>query len=378
VGTLASGIAHNFNNIIGAILGYVEYADEQSGTSHILDEIRKAGERARELVDQILNFAGRHDGQRRIVNIARVVEEAVSLLRASLPANIELAASDVTESVMVRGVTSHLQQVIMNLCNNAAQAMDHAGRIELDVATADVPKPRIISHGTLAVGRYVRIAVSDSGRGMDAAVLARIFEPLFTTRATGNGLGLATTSEIVREHGGTMHVESTVGLGTHFEVWLPCLDAGPPDANGIVPFGEGETVLVVEYDIRQRLRDEEILAALGYEPVGYSVAADAWSACQASPRRFDLILLVHPIAAGEMLILSARLRQAGLRVPILLATSSADAVSVGELMRAGVSDVVPWPIAAAETVQALRDNLRRGPRQAPSPSYSSKALTLSR
>jgi signal transduction histidine kinase/CheY-like chemotaxis protein len=378
VGTLASGIAHNFNNIIGAILGYVEYADEQSGTSHILDEIRKAGERARELVEQILNFARRRDGQRRIVNVAGVVEDAMSLLRASLPTNVELAASDVPNPVMVRGVTAHLQQVILNLCNNAAQAMDHAGRIELGIATADVPKPRIMSHGTLAVGRYVRIAVSDSGRGMDAAVLARIFEPFFTTRATGNGLGLATTGDIVREHGGAMHVESTVGIGTCFEAWLPCLDAGPPDANGILPFGEGETVLLVEYDVRQRLRDEEILAALGYEPIGYGVAADAWAACQASPRRFDLILLAHPIAAGEMLTLAARLRQAAPSVPILLATSSADAVSAGELMRAGVSDVVPWPIAAAETVPALRDNLRRSPHQVRSPSYSSTALTLSR
>jgi Histidine kinase-, DNA gyrase B-, and HSP90-like ATPase len=275
------------------------------------------------------------------VNVAGLVEEAISLLRASLPAKVELVAGDMPESVMVRGVTAHLQQVILNLCNNAAQAMDHAGRVELDIATIDVPQPRILSNGTLAVGRYVRIVVNDSGRGMDAAVLARIFEPFFTTRATGNGLGLATTSDIVREHGGAMHVESTVDVGTRFEVWLPCLDAGPPCTNATLPFGQGETVLLVEYDTRQRLRDEEILAALGYEPVGYSVASDAWAACQASPQRFDLIQPAHPIATGQILALSARLRQAAPGVPILLATSSTDAVSARELMWAGVSDVVP-------------------------------------
>jgi signal transduction histidine kinase/CheY-like chemotaxis protein len=359
VGTLASGIAHNFNNIIGAILGYVEYADERSGGSHVLDEIRRAGERARELVDQILGFARRHDVQRQVVNVSAVIEEAVSLLRASLPADVELAAGDLPDSVMVRGVASHLQQVILNLCNNAAQAMDHAGCIELDVATIDLAKPRMLSHGALAVGRHVRIAVSDTGRGMDESVLARIFEPFFTTRANGNGFGLASTRDIVREHGGAMHVESAVNVGTHIEVWLPYLHARLPDVTTSLPFGQGETVLLVEYDTRQRLHDEEILAALGYEPVGYGIAADALAACETSPQRFDLILLAHPTAVVEMLELSAHLHRLVAGVPILLATSSAEAVDVAELMRAGVADVLPWPIAADRTIAILQDTLRR-------------------
>jgi len=361
VGTLASGIAHNFNNIVGAILGYVEYAYEQSGTSRVLDEIRKAGERARELVDQILSFARRHDGQLGIVNVTTVMEDALSLLRASLPSSVQLIAGDVPGPIMVRGIPAHLQQVILNLCNNAAQAMDHVGRIELETAMVDLPKPRVLSHGPLPSGRYVRIAVSDSGRGMDEAVLARIFEPFFTTRATGNGLGLTTTREIVREHGGAMHVESIVDVGARFEAWLPCLDAGASAANAALPFGHGESILLVEYDDRQRLRDEEILAALGYEPVGYSVAADALAACQASPRRFDLILLAHPSAAPEMLALSARLRQVTPSVPILLATAAADAVSADALMTAGVLDVVPWPIAATEAMVGLQEHLRHKP-----------------
>jgi signal transduction histidine kinase/CheY-like chemotaxis protein len=359
VGTLASGIAHSFNNIVGAILGYVDYAGEQSGTSHILDEIRRAGERARELVDQILSFARSHDMQRQIVNLSAVIEEAVSLLRASLPANVTLAAGDVPDAVLVRGIATQLQQVILNLCNNAAQAMDHAGRIELDIAIVDLANPRMLSHGTLAPGRHVRIAVSDTGHGMNASVLARIFEPFFTTRTTGNGLGLATTRDIVREHGGALHVASTVDVGTRFEAWLPCLGAGSPGEAPPPRFGEGETVLLVEHDTRQRLRDEEILAALGYEPVGYSVAADAWAACEALPERFDLVLLADPTAVAGMLELSARLHEVVPGVPILLATVSIDAVGAAELMRAGVADVVPWPIAAAETIAALQDALRR-------------------
>jgi len=360
VGTLASGVAHNFNNIIGAILGYVDYADERSGGSHVLDEIRRAGERARELVDQILSFARRHDVQRQVVDVSAVIEEAVSLLRASLPADVELATGYLPDSIVVHGVAAHLQQVILNLSNNAAQAMDQAGRIELDVATFDLAKPRMLSHGVLGVGRHVRIAVSDAGRGMDESVLARIFEPFFTARANGNGFGLASTRDIVREHGGAMHVESTVDVGTRFEVWLPYLDAGPQGITASLPLGQGETVLLIEYDTRQRLHDEEIIAALGYEPVGYAIAADALAACEASPQRFDLILLAHPTAVVEMLELSARLHRFVPDVPILLATFSADAVDVAELMRAGVADVLPWPIAAAGTVATLRDTLRRG------------------
>lgn len=359
VGTLASGIAHNFNNIVGAILGYVECADEQGGTSHILDEIRKAGERARELVDQVLSFARRHDLQPRIVNVSAVIDDAESLLRASLPANVTLMAGYVPDSLVVRGVAAHLQQVILNLCNNAAQAMDDAGRIELDVASVDVAKPRILSHGTLASGRHVRIAVSDTGRGMDESVLARIFEPFFTTRTSGNGLGLATTRDIVSEHGGAMHVASVVDIGTRFEVWLPCLSTDSSGENAPPSFGDGETVLLVEDDTSQRLRDEEILAALGYEPVGYSIGADAWAACEAWPQRFDLILLAHPTAVLEMLELAAQLRQVVPCVPILLATVAADGIGAEELMHAGVADVVPWPIGAAETIAALQDRLGR-------------------
>jgi signal transduction histidine kinase/CheY-like chemotaxis protein len=371
VGALASGIAHNFNNIVGAILGYVEYADEQNDTLHILDEIRRAGERARELVDQILSFARRHDGQRRSVNVTAVVHEALSLLRAASPKSVQLILGNAPGRVMVRGVAARLQQVILNLCNNAAQAMDYVGSIELDIAVIDLPMPRILSHGTLPAGCYARIAVSDSGHGMDEAVLARIFEPFFTTRAAGTGLGLTTTREIVREHGGAMHVESIVDVGTRFEAWLPCLEAGAPGANATLPFGRGESVLLVEFDDRQRLRDEEILAALGYEPAAYGVAGDAFAACEASPERFDLILLAHPTASNEMLALSARLRLVTPHVPILLATGAAEAVSADALMTAGVSDVVSWPIAATEAIAALQDNLRHSRAQEPDPSRGS-------
>lgn len=362
VGTLASGIAHNFNNIIGAILGYVEIADEQHGAPRVLAEIRKAGERARDLVDQVLTFAGRHDAQHGIVDMRSLSTETASLLRASLPAQVALTVQAADEPLTVLGVPAQLQQVILNLCNNAAQAMDEAGRIDLDISVVDVAEPAQLSHGMLAAGRYARITVSDTGRGMDRAVLERLFEPFFTTRPTGNGLGLATVRDTVRQHGGAIQVWSAVGQGSRFEVWLPHMPAGTRASCAALPFGQGEAVLVLESDAGQLLRDEEMLAALGYEPVGFTSVAAAWEAFASLSERFDLVLLAHSASTADMLALSQRLHRLAPRLPILLATSARDEFDAAQLLGAGIADVVPWPLASVETALALQSALRRSSR----------------
>ena len=363
VGTLASGIAHNFNNILGAILGYIEMADEQHESSGILDEIRRASERARELVEQILTFARRRDARHNPVIIPALIAEATSLLRASLPATVELVVRERSEGLVVSGVHVQLQQVILNLCNNAAQAMDHVGRIELEIEATDITTARSLSHGVLTPGSYVRIAVSDTGRGIDEAALGRIFETFFTTRMTGSGLGLATTRDIVREHGGAMNVQSVVGAGSRFEVWLPRIVAVPSISGEditTVPFGHGETVLVVEDDRERLLRDEEVFAALGYEPVGFTRAADAQARCRESPERFDVVVVGHLAPMAAALDLAVGLREIAPGLPILLAAASADDLGANALVAAGISDVVAWPIIATEMAGALRDCLRRG------------------
>jgi hypothetical protein len=155
--------------------------------------------------------------------------------------------------------------------------MNDGGRIELDVEAIGVATALPLSHSVLSPGGYARISVSDSGRGIDDATLERIFEPFFTTRMTGSGLGLATALQVVREHGGAINVRSTVGVGSRFEVWLPRIVANTSDLRGSVaalPLGRGETVLIVEDDAKLLLKDEEVIAALGYEPVGCSYAQD--------------------------------------------------------------------------------------------------------
>jgi signal transduction histidine kinase len=361
VGALTSGIAHNFNNILGAILGHTEIAETKlapdNGAVRNLDAIRRAGERARDLVDQILTFGRRRDARRRPVSVQALIAEAESLLHASLPAQIALVLRTSPQAAMVSGEAAQLQQVILNLCNNAAQAMDEAGRIGIDTDVHEVARARPLSHGALQPGRYVRVAVGDTGRGMDEETMERIFEPFFTTRTAGNGLGLATVREIVREHGGAMNVRSTPGRGSRFEVWLPCIATAAPaseDGAPALPLGRGETVLVVDADRARLLRDEEMLAALGYEPVGFTRAGDALAACHATPGRFDATVVGHLGSATSALDLVSALRAAAPRLPIVLATASADEIGADALMIAGISERVRRPLISTEIAAALR------------------------
>ena len=299
VGLLASGIAHNFNNIIAAILGYSEMVEPQlargTKSAQHIDEIRRAAERGRDLVDNILTFGRRTDARVRPVQVRTLLEEAASLLRASLPSGVELGLEDVPIDVAVSGEPAQLQQVILNLCTNAAQAMEGSGCIRVTAKQEELAAPLQMSDGELSPGRYVCIAVSDNGRGFDERVARRMFEPFFTTRLAGTGLGLATVREIVRDHDGAINVQSEPGHGSRFEVWLPATAAGSIAVVGpaMLPLGRGETVLIVESERDRLLRDEEELAALGYEPVGFERPADALAACRSEPGRFDIILVSH-------------------------------------------------------------------------------------
>jgi signal transduction histidine kinase/CheY-like chemotaxis protein len=358
VGTFTSGIAHNFNNILGGILGHSEVIEEYLGSDARLlpnlAAIRRGSERARDLVDQILTFGRSREGRRRPLSARALVAEAASLLNVSLPPGIDLAIHDLPFGALVSGEPAQLQQVILNLCNNAAQAMENTGRIEVETEVLEVAGARSLTHGELQPGRYVRIAVRDAGRGMDEATLDRIFEPFFTTRSTGNGLGLATVREIMREHGGVISVESTPGAGSRFEVWLPCLaPTSEVTDTPADPLGCGETVLMIADNSARLLRDEDMLAALGYEPVGFTVADVALAACRATPERFDAVVVGHLGSASSSLELAAALHEAAPQLPIVLATKATEEIDADSLMVAGIADVVHWPIVAAEIAAVL-------------------------
>jgi CheY-like chemotaxis protein len=222
-----------------------------------------------------------------------------------------------------------------------------------------------MDHGELVPGHYVVISISDPGRGMDEALLERIFEPFFTTRPEGNGLGLAMVREIVLDHGGAVNVQSAPGAGTRFDVWLPSLSRAEPlsryEKPGPVRRGSGETILVLDAAREGLLRHEEILAALGYEPVGFTDAAEAAAACRSelgnergAPARFDAALLCsHLHGSGAVLGHAARLRETAPALPIILAVASAREFGAPALARAGILEVIRRPLVSAELAGAL-------------------------
>lgn len=363
VGSLASGIAHNFNNIIGAILGYSEMVQPQlvPGTkpAQHVDEIRRAAERGRDLIDNILTFGRRRGGDRRLVQVRALLAEAAALLRTSLPGDVDLVITDAPADLAVSGEPTQLQQVILNLGTNAAQAIDGRGSIRVTAAAKHVPARRVLSHGEVQPGHYLCLAVEDSGRGFDDRVALRLFEPFFTTRAAGTGLGLATVHEIIRDHDGAMNVQSKPGHGSRFEAWLP---AAATDATAEIDSpplaGHGETVLVVESERARLLRGEEMLAALGYEPVGFDRPADAIAAYRAAPERFDAVVISHAVPAPDGLRLARALHDVASRPPILLAATAAIDVRVDELAEAGISEVLRRPLVSGELAAALARSLR--------------------
>ena len=255
-----------------------------------------------------------------------------------------------------------MQQIILNLCKNAAQAMEGSGRICIMADAQDLDQPRALSHGELPAGRYVRLIVTDNGPGFNEEVARRLFEPFFTTRPGGTGLGLATVRKIVRDHDGAMNVISAPGQGSRFEAWLPAAAGGERPAATVEEtapprLGKGETVLIVHDERDRLLGHEEMVAALGYEPVGFGRSVDAIAAVRAEPARFDAIL-VSQASAQAALDLARALHALAPRKPILLATRSAVDVGSDALVRAGIADVVRRPIASAELAAALSRSLR--------------------
>jgi CheY-like chemotaxis protein len=366
VGQLASGVAHNFNNIIGAILGYSELAGAEvaagSKPAQYIGEIQRAAERGRDLVDSILTFGRRSDACSGLVSARALVDETASLLRASLPPGVELVVADVLSDVALFGEPAQLQQIILNLCKNASQAMAGGGRIIVAADAQDLASPRTLSHGELRPGRYVRLVVDDAGPGFDDDVARRLFEPFFTTRPAGTGLGLATVRKIVRDHEGAIDVVSAPGKGSRFEVWLPAAAADEssktiPGEAVPSPRGQGETVLVIHDERERLLGDEEMLAALGYEPVGFERPADAVAALRAAPARFDAIL-ISQASVPSALDLAHALHETAPEPPILLAARSAVDVDLDALMHAGIADLVRRPLMSADLAAALSRCLR--------------------
>ena len=304
IGALAGGVAHDFNNILGAILGNTELARQDAGASPLaiesLEEIRKAGIRARALVQQILSFSRRQPTTRRVISLAAVVKESLGMLRATIPQQVSFDMQLSAHAPTILADVTQLQQVLVNLVTNAAHAMrGRSGKVTIGVDTFDLTEPSPQTFPGMLAGRHARLVVADTGHGMDGATLARIFEPFFTTKAMGEGtgLGLAVVQGIVRANDGHIVVDSEPGNGSTFTLYFPAAQSAPGavDAVDVAPpaprlSGRGRHVLYIDDDVSMLFLVKRLLQRRGFRVSEFSDQVAGLDALRADPAGFALVV----------------------------------------------------------------------------------------
>jgi PAS domain S-box-containing protein len=363
IGTMAGGIAHDFNNILAAILGYGDMARNAAADGSTLKRyvgnVLAAAHRAKALIDQILTYGRSTRGQRTVVNVDEVVEETLDLVRVSLPEDIELGAPfSARQAAVVIADPTHIHQLIMNLCRNAEHAMPAGGKLTVALDVIDANEDASLSHGLLPAGHYIRLRVQDTGCGMTPEVAARAFEPFFTTRdsGTGTGLGLALVQGIVTDLGGAIDVASQPGQGSTFDIYLPRSDAEAiekADHAAPLPRGSGERILLVEDEKSLMLLTEEMLAALNYEPAGFTRPAEALEEFRADPSRFDAVVLDQLMPGMTGTELARQMRQLRADVPVVLISGYTGPVLTQQALSAGIDHILTKPLDLRQIAEAL-------------------------
>ena len=335
IGTLAGGIAHDFNNILAAILGNVAAARQDAAiglsSDASLAQIERAAVRARSLVQQILTFSRMQAQELHTQALQPVIDETLEMLRAAMPAQVELRVHLPQAPVHVRADATQIQQIVMNLCTNAWHALPAGrGRIEVGLAIEDsVAATQAAAAATwppaLRDGARAHLWIADNGSGMDEATRARVFEPFFTTKQVGQGtgLGLAVVHGIVSVHGGAINVDSAPGVGTRFDLWFPLRDT--PDAvvesqHGALdaPNGQGEHVLCVDDDPAMVLMVDGLLRRAGYRVSTFEQPAAALARVQADPGAFDLVVTDYNMPEMNGMELASALARAAPRLPVIV------------------------------------------------------------
>jgi len=363
IGTLAGGIAHDFNNILSAIIGYSELAlddlPEGNPVQESIHEVIRAGDRARDLVKQILTFSRQVEAEHKPVKVQIIAKEALKLLRSSIPSTITITDRIEAEASPVLADATQIHQIIMNLCTNAYHAMlAQGGEMKISLEGVSLEKDFTVRHPGLHEGAYLRLVVEDNGCGMDAETLKRIFDPFFTTKekGKGTGLGLSTVHGIVTALGGAVFASSVVAQGSIFEVYLPVFKGGSDDYDEVEEppvKGRGEHILLVDDEEAILHFSTTMLEQLGYTVEASSSSVEALTVFRSRPDTFDLVITdqTMPSLSGTSLALEIlKIRQ----VPIVLMTGFSETITPEEAIEQGIREYLDKPFTKgilARTVQ---------------------------
>ncbi len=366
IGTLAGGIAHDFNNILSAILGFTELGLNEIEPNHAirshLQEVLAAGFRAKDLVQQILAFSRHNSSGHRPMLLTPLIRETMKWLRGSLPSTISIRTHLTAPGGTVSANPTQLQQVLLNLCNNAEHAMRATGGVlDVQLESVQVSPAQTLHYPSLRPGLHLRLIVRDTGNGMPSEVAARIFEPFFTTKSPGEGtgMGLSVVHGIVTSHKGAITVDSAPGKGTTFELYLPQLDEpAVEDETPPEPVTPGsERILFVDDEEPLVYLAEAMLKHLGYAAEVYTRSDEALAAFTADPERFDLIITdqTMPSMTGE--VLAAEVRRIRSNIPVILCTGHSHVISSERAKTLGFDAFCLKPLLTQDLSRTIRDVL---------------------
>ena len=377
VGVLAAGVAHDFNNVLTAILGNVSLARRRLAAANVDGQVdtmlaaaERAGIRAADLVKQLLNYAGKGRREMRPVDIGQVMKDALAIVQASVPKKIKITRDVPRNSPTLEGDVGQIQQLILNLVLNAAEAVgDKPGEVSVRVRVRDLPEAELAKRYSpfpMPSGPYTEIQIADTGAGMDESTLQQIFDPFFTTKFMGRGLGLAAALGIVRSHGGGIAVESHQGKGTTFTVLLPAEQESSSEnlltvADAITETARGEgLVLVVDDEVALRSMIQNVLEELGYTVITAEHGAQALELFDHVPDEVQLVLLDlnMPVLDGAETAVALRERKPD--IPIVVMSGIADEDALGRFENVRIAGFIPKPFAPDQLAQAIAV-ARKGP-----------------
>ena len=364
IGTLAGGIAHDFNNILAAIIGFTQMVlddvADNAQVQHKMERVLQAGLRGRDLVRQILAFSRKTEGEQKEISLTSLVKETHALLRSSLPTTIQMNLAITTNDDHVLADPTQLQQVLMNLATNAAYAMrDDGGLLTIGLSSVTFPQGSLLPDPEMEPGTYVQLTVKDTGTGMTDEVRQRIFEPFFTTKepGQGTGMGLAVVYGIVKAHGGALTVQSELGQGSTFEVFLP--RAEKPEARkeeattSVLPTGT-ERILFVDDEEMLVEMARGMLQSLGYQVTVAQHGSEAWNLFLADPSRFDLVITDQTMPDVTGVTLAQKMLRVRKEMPIVLCTGYSERVSAETARDVGICEFVMKPVVKKELAEILR------------------------
>jgi PAS domain S-box-containing protein len=368
LGTLAGGIAHDFNNILTVIMGYAQLLHEDLSPddprTRDLDQLLQASDRGRQLVRRILAYSRADEPKREFVCLERVLGETVKLLRATLPATIELRTNIQDCEGVVLSTETDIHQLVVNLATNAAHAMHESGGVlEIGLVVENHEKPIVHHHGDLAPGRYFRLHVSDTGVGIAADCIDRIFDPFFTTKIVGQGtgLGLSVVHGIVMGLGGAVTVESKPGSGTRFDVYFPWFEGEESTDKEEAGDEISGTERVLLVDDEPQLVDlgTRMLEKKGYRVVAFTDPGEALSAYGAAPDDFDVVVTDFTMPHRTGLDVARHVSSIREDMPIVLMTGFGDGLTWRTVEQEGISALVMKPYRSKDLARAVRTALAK-------------------